>query len=48
MKVRIVKTGEIKSANNSYALRMIEQGKAVAVLEGKKPAKKENPKGNDG
>ena len=38
MKVRMIKTGETVNANDSYALRLIEQGKAVAV-----PGKKRNP-----
>lgn len=38
MKVRIIKTGEVKSAAAGYALRLIEQGKAVPVKEAARPA----------
>lgn len=48
MKVKIVKTGEVKTVNDSYGLRLIEQGKAVSVSERqKKPAKKEAAKAGD-
>lgn len=33
MKVRIIKTGEIKNHDAGYALRLVEQGKAVPVKE---------------
>ena len=45
MKVKMVKTAEIKTASNSYGLRLVEQGKAVPVHEApKKPAKKDAAK----
>ena len=48
MKVKIIKTGEVKNVNDSYALRMIEQGKAVPAAEHqKKPARKEAAKAGD-
>lgn len=31
MTVKILKTGEAKEFNDSYGMRLIEQGKAVAV-----------------
>lgn len=31
MKVKIIQTGEMKEFHDSYALRLIEQGKAVPV-----------------
>ena len=37
MKVRIIKTGEVKSAAAGYALRLIEQGKAVPIKEAARP-----------
>lgn len=37
MKVRILATGKVAEYNDSYAARLIEQGKAVAVRE-EKPA----------
>ena len=39
MKVKFVKTGEIADFDESYATRLIEQGKAVRVKEG--PLKEE-------
>jgi len=47
MNVKIIKTGEIAKVNDGYGLRLIEQGKAVAVKETKKPAKKEAAKAGD-
>nr|DAW25072.1 MAG TPA: hypothetical protein [Caudoviricetes sp.] len=41
MKVRMVKTGETATVNNSYGLRLIEQGKAVAIPEKKRTASAE-------
>ena len=39
MKVKIIKTGETAEYNDSYAARLIEQGKAIeAPAEVKKPA----------
>ncbi len=29
MKVKIIKTGEVKTVNDSYGLRMLTQGQAV-------------------
>lgn len=33
MKVRMIKTGTIEECNSGYAVRLIEQGKAVPVKE---------------
>lgn len=33
MKIRILATGEVAEYNDSYAARLIEQGKAVVVRE---------------
>ena len=35
MKIRILATGEVAEYNDSYATRLIEQGKAVVVRETK-------------
>jgi hypothetical protein len=43
MKVRIIKTGEVKLFEAGYALRLIEQGKAAPVKEADKPAAKKEP-----
>lgn len=40
MKVKIIKTGAIEAHNDSYAARLIEQGKAVPVAEAQKDEKK--------
>ena len=48
MKVKIIKTGEIESYNDSFAARLIEQGKAVPVAEGKAEKKAaDKPAGKD-
>lgn len=39
MKVVILKNGETKTYNDSYALRLIEQGIAVPAIEKPKPEK---------
>ena len=39
MTVKIIKTGEIKTVNDSYGARLIEQGRAVAAQAGKPKAK---------
>lgn len=41
MKVKIVKTGETVEYNDSFAMRMIEQGKAIPVSGGKATANKQ-------
>lgn len=42
MKVKMIKTGEVKTVNDSYGLRLITQGQAVVVKTAaeKKPEKK--------
>lgn len=40
MNVKIIKTGETAKVNDSYGMRLIEQGKAVLAPETKKPARK--------
>lgn len=35
MKVKILKTGKAEEYNDSYAMRLIEQGKAVPIHEAK-------------
>lgn len=40
MKVIIIKTGETQEYNDSYAMRLIEQGKAVPAPAAEKAAKK--------
>ena len=40
MKVKIIKTGAIETYNDSYAARLIEQGKAVPMEEAQKEEKK--------
>ena len=42
MKVKIIKGGEMKDVNNSYALRLIEQGKAVVIQKPEQSVKKAN------
>ena len=33
MKVRSIRTGEVKAVDDSYGVRLIEQGQAIAVSE---------------
>lgn len=40
MKIKDIKTGEVLTVNDSYGVRMIEQGKAVAA----EPERKAAPK----
>lgn len=42
MKVKIIKTGEVQDFNPAYALRLIEQGKAVRA-----PAAADAPQGKE-
>lgn len=35
MKVKIIKTGKVEEYEGSYAMRLIEQGKALPVPDGK-------------
>lgn len=44
MKVKLLKTGEIFEANDSYGFRLIEQGKAVKYVEPPAPPKPEKVK----
>lgn len=48
MTLRMTKTGETVKENDSYALRLIEQGKAVVVHDEPKrtPAKEKSARGN--
>ena len=47
MKVKLLKTGETKDVENGYAVRLIEQGKAVKAEEESAPAKGKEKKGGD-
>lgn len=42
MKVKIIKGGEVKDVSDSYAVRLIEQGKAVAIPKQAQSVKKAN------
>ncbi|MBR3740570.1 MAG: hypothetical protein IKN04_08930 [Clostridia bacterium] len=41
MKVKIIKTGKIEEHNSGYAVRLIEQGKAVPAEDKPEPVKPE-------
>jgi ribosomal protein L9 len=43
VKVRIIKTGEVKTVADGYALRLIEQGMAAPVKEETRPAARKAP-----
>lgn len=43
MKVVLLETGAVETFNDSYGLRLIEQGKAVPAPEKKPAAKKAEP-----
>lgn len=41
MKVKIIRTGEVRTVDDSYGVRMIEQGQAIAAGEAEaKPERK--------
>lgn len=40
MRVKNLKTGEISAVNDSYAMRLYEQGKATPAIEEKRPTAK--------
>ena len=40
MKVRMIKTGEVVTVDDSYGVRLIEQGAAVVATEAKPAEKK--------
>lgn len=41
MKIKDIKTGDVRTVNDSYGARLIEQGRAVVAEPEKKSAKKE-------
>lgn len=44
MKVKLTETGRVQEVNDSYGMRLVEQGKAIAVKTAEQP-KKEKPSG---
>lgn len=47
MKVIMINTGKTEEYNESFAARLVEQGKAVLVTKAEKPVKKEAEKKAD-
>lgn len=48
MKIKLLQTSKVLEVCTSYALRLIEQGKAIAVpAEVRKPTRKANAKAGD-